>query len=48
MIGLANDPVALGLLRKVWSGESVEQEGLRQLKQMLDNLAQLPASFKSN
>jgi tetratricopeptide (TPR) repeat protein len=44
MIAMANEPVTLGLLRSVWSGEdSPQQQRLRQLKQMLDMLPQLPA-----
>jgi tetratricopeptide (TPR) repeat protein len=42
IIAVANDPVALGLLRDVWSGESYENEQLRHLKQMLEMLPQLP------
>ncbi len=43
MIALANDPVPLGLLAAVWSGESHEQQQLREIKQMLDVLPSLPA-----
>src|SRR5262249_11995888 len=46
MIAVANDPVPLGLLRSVWSGESPEHEQLRQLKQLLEMLPQLPAELK--
>ena len=42
MIALANEPVALGLLKGAWSGESHEQQQLQQLKQMLDRLPELP------
>ncbi len=42
MIALANEPVTLGLLKGVWSGESYEQEQLRGLKQMVDMLPLLP------
>jgi tetratricopeptide (TPR) repeat protein len=42
IIAVANDPVALGLLRGVWGGESFEDEKLRGLKQMLEMLPQLP------
>lgn len=42
MIAVANDPVALELLRSVWSGDSEEQQQLRQLKLMMDMLPQLP------
>ena len=47
MIAVANDPVTLGLLQSVWSGEEVhEQQQLRQIKQMLDMLPQLPAELQ--
>ena len=46
MIALANEPVRLVLLKGVWSGESLEQEQLRQLKQMLDMLPQLPPELQ--
>ena len=47
MIAVANDPVALDLLKGVWSGEaSPQQQQLRQLKQMLDMLPQLPAELQ--
>jgi hypothetical protein len=46
MIAVANDPVRLGLLQSVWSGESYEQQQLLQLKQMLDRLPQLPAELQ--
>ena len=36
MIAVANEPVSLGLLKGVWSGESHEQQELRQIKQMVD------------
>lgn len=42
MIAVANDPVTLGLLRSVWSGESYEQQQLREIKQMVDMLPLLP------
>ena len=44
---VANDPVALGLLRGVWSGESREPQQLRQLKQSMDTLAQLPGELQA-
>jgi tetratricopeptide (TPR) repeat protein len=47
IVAVANDPVALGLLRSVWSGESEEQQQLRQLKQLMDILPQLPAELQS-
>ena len=47
MIAVANDPVALDLLKGVWSGEdSPQQQQLRQLKQMLDMLPQLPVELQ--
>ena len=46
MIAVANDPVTLGLLKGVWSGESHEHEQLQQIKHMLDMLPQLPAELQ--
>jgi hypothetical protein len=46
MIAVANDPIPFGLLQGVWSGESHEQQWLRQLKQMLDRLPQLPVELQ--
>jgi tetratricopeptide (TPR) repeat protein len=46
MITVANEPVSLNLLTGVWSGESHEQQRLRQLRQMLDRLPQLPAELQ--
>jgi hypothetical protein len=46
LIAVANDPVTLGLLKSVWSGESYEREQLQQLKQMLDMLPQLPPELQ--
>ena len=46
MIAVANDPVALTLLQGVWGGESHELEQLRQIKQVLDNLPQLPPELQ--
>jgi tetratricopeptide (TPR) repeat protein len=43
MIAIANEPVALGLLKSVWSGEDYKQQQLRQIKQLLDMLPDLPA-----
>jgi tetratricopeptide (TPR) repeat protein len=48
VIAMANDPVALGLLRGVWSGKSLEQEQLENLKAMLDNLAHLPPEVQEH
>ncbi|MBL8263218.1 MAG: CHAT domain-containing protein [Xanthomonadaceae bacterium] len=47
MIAVANEPVALGLLAAVWSGESHEQQQLRQIKQMLDVMPSLPAEIQA-
>ena len=41
MIAVANEPVTLWLLKGVWSGESHEQQQLRQIKQMVDKLSLL-------
>ena len=46
IIAVANDPVALGLLEGVWSGESGQHEQLRQIKQMLAMLPQLPPELQ--
>ncbi|MEK6405602.1 MAG: tetratricopeptide repeat protein [Acidobacteriota bacterium] len=46
MIAVANDPVTLSLLKGVWSGESHEQQQLRQIKQMLDMLPDLPPELQ--
>ena len=48
MIAVANDPVSLVLLKGAWSGESHEHEQLRQIKQMLDMLPDLPAEQRQN
>ncbi len=47
MIAVANEPVALGLLKGVWSAESHEQQQLRQIKQMFDNLPELPPATQA-
>lgn len=47
IVALANDPVALGLLRGVWSGESEDQQQLRQLKRLMDMLQQLPEELQT-
>lgn len=47
MIALANEPVELDLLAGVWRGEdTARQMQLRQIKQMLDNLPQLPPELQ--
>ncbi len=42
IIALANQPEALGMVRKVWGGESHEHDQLRRIKQMLKMLPMLP------
>lgn len=42
MIALANDPVTLGLLAAVWSGESREAQILRRMKHDIERLHELP------
>lgn len=46
LIAVANDPVSFGLLQGVWSGESHENQQLRQMKQMLDRLPLLPPELQ--
>lgn len=46
VISLANQPEALGLVRRVWGGESVETQQLRELAAMLANLEQLPPELR--
>jgi len=46
MIALANEPVTLGLLKAVWSGESHEQQRLRRIKQTLEMLPLLPPELQ--
>ena len=47
MIAMANEPVTVGLLKGVWSGESNEQQRLRQIKQMLNKLPLLPPEMQA-
>jgi tetratricopeptide (TPR) repeat protein len=47
IIAVANQPEALGLIKRVWGGESHEQEQLRQIKQMLEMLPLLPAELQA-
>jgi tetratricopeptide (TPR) repeat protein len=47
LIAVANDPVALELLQGVWSGESHQQQQLRQIKQMLERLPMLPPELQA-
>jgi tetratricopeptide (TPR) repeat protein len=46
MVAVANGPVSLDLLRGVWSGDSAEQEQMRQIKQMLEILPDLPPELQ--
>jgi tetratricopeptide (TPR) repeat protein len=47
MIAVANEPVELGLLQSVWSGEEdAETQQLRQIKQMLEMLPLLPPELQ--
>ena len=46
LVALANEPVERSLLFGVWSGEGLEQERLRQLKQMVERLPELPAEVR--
>lgn len=45
IIALANQPEALALVEGVWSGESHEQQQLREAKQVLELLRTLPPEF---
>ena len=47
IIGVANQPESIELVKGVWGGESHEQEQLRQIKQMLDMLPLLPAELQA-
>jgi tetratricopeptide (TPR) repeat protein len=47
IIGVANQPEAIGMVRGVWGGESHEQEQLWQIKRMLEMLPQLPAELQA-
>jgi len=47
MIAIANEPVDLELLNGVWSGEDFQQQQLREIKQMLDILPQLPPELQA-
>jgi tetratricopeptide (TPR) repeat protein len=44
---MANQPETIGLVKGVWGGDSHEQEVLRQIKQMLEMLPQLPAELQA-
>lgn len=46
IIALANDPVTLGLLAEVWSGESARSGQLRQMKALLENFSSLPKELQ--
>ncbi|HYR06953.1 MAG TPA: AAA family ATPase [Longimicrobium sp.] len=45
MIAIANEPVTLELVKSVWRGD--EQQQLRQIKEMLENLSQLPPELQA-
>jgi tetratricopeptide (TPR) repeat protein len=47
IIAVANQPEALGLIKRVWGGESHEQEQLRQIKRRLEMLPQLLAELQA-
>jgi tetratricopeptide (TPR) repeat protein len=47
MIAVANEPVTIGLLKAVWSGESHERQRRRRIKQMLDKLPLLPLEMQA-
>lgn len=47
MIALANEAVTQTLLAGVWRGETIEQEQLRETKQLLNNLAQQPPELQA-
>ena len=47
IIALANQPETIDLVRGVWGGESHKQDQLRQIKQMLEMLPQLPAELQA-
>jgi tetratricopeptide (TPR) repeat protein len=46
MVATANEPVAFTLLAGAWSGESLENEQLREVKTLLDNISMLPPQTK--
>jgi tetratricopeptide (TPR) repeat protein len=48
MIAVANEPVTFGLLQGVWSGESLGQQQLRQLKQRLEMLQEPPPELQEH
>jgi tetratricopeptide (TPR) repeat protein len=48
VIAIANEPVGLELLKRVWSGESYEHEWLRQIKRMLEMMPQLPPGLQEH
>jgi tetratricopeptide (TPR) repeat protein len=47
LIAVANEPVALDLLRSIWSGEDHEHQQLRQIKEMRDMLSQLAPELRA-
>lgn len=46
MIAVANEPVALGLLKRVWLGESHQLEFMREVKRMIENNQEPPTELK--
>jgi tetratricopeptide (TPR) repeat protein len=47
MIAVANEPVTLGLLRKVWSEESLQTQMYRRMKHDLERLHELPPDHQA-
>jgi tetratricopeptide (TPR) repeat protein len=47
IIAMANQPEALGLIKRVWGGDSHEQEQLREIKRMLEMLPLFPAELQA-
>ncbi len=47
IIAVANQPEQLALVKGVWSGENLEQEQLRQIKQTLDRLPLFPPEMQA-
>jgi tetratricopeptide (TPR) repeat protein len=48
LIAVANDPVTLGLVRGVWSRESEDEEQIRRIRALLENLDALPVELRSH
>lgn len=47
IVALANEPVILGLLKYVWSGESPKNVKLRHIKHALDHMPQFPSAVQA-